>query len=298
MATILPMGVRIRFFGTRGSRPVVSSDVAHFGGNTALVVIEAGGEPILLDLGTGLSGYARHLEGRGPLRASALLSHYHFDHVQGLPFFTELDREGVRFTIHAPRVSGDALAGLFRSPYFPVSPFAFRGKVEVVPRDEGHFFLERSGARCLARIVAHTDVAFGFRIEVDGVVITYIPDHQAPDDLVSFAPAALELADGADVLIHDSQYDDVQFAAKGDWGHSTYSYAADLAREAGAKKLVLFHHDPARTDVELFAIEAALRTRYAPKGLEIAAAREGACLLFGAPVRANVADAGPQAAIA
>ena len=273
------MTVAVRFYGTRGSRPVVGSDHAMFGGDTAFVVIEAGGEPVFLDLGTGMDAYARGLEAGARVRASALLSHYHFDHVQGLPFFTAVDVEGARLKIYTPG-GRDPLERLFAPPFFPVSPLRYRGEISVSRIEEGRFELAASRVEVLALEVPHTDTAFGYRIEAGGISICYIPDHQAPCGLDSFDENALRLAEGAELLIHDAQYNETEFAAKSDWGHSTHGYAAALAHRAGAKHLALFHHDPSRTDSELLAVERGLAARYAPRGLRVTAARQGELILL------------------
>ncbi len=279
VASFSSVKVAVRFYGTRGSRPVVGPDQAVFGGDTAFVVLEAGGEPVFLDLGTGMDAYARRLEAGQLVRASALLSHYHFDHVQGLPFFTAVDVEGARLRIFAPG-GPDPLERLFAPPFFPVSPLGFRGEISVARVEEGRFELVASGVEVLALEVPHTNTAFGYRIEAGGISICYIPDHQAPCSLDFFDEKALRLAEGADLVIHDAQYSEVEFAAKCNWGHSTYGYAAALAYQAGAKHVVLFHHDPSRTDSDLLEVEKGLAARYAPLGLRVTAARQGGMILL------------------
>ncbi len=272
------MSVSVTFFGARGSRPVSGSAYAQFGGDTALVVLDCGAEPILLDLGTGLSGFSRTLRDRGAFRASCLLSHYHFDHVQGLPFFADIDKIGNSLTIFAPDVGEKPLRTLYGPPFFPVSPFEFRGELEVRPIAAGRLELERSKASVVASLVPHTNVAFGYRIELGGATICYIPDHQAPYTRDTFAATALELADGADLLIHDAQYTPAEFELKSNWGHSTHLYAVDFAIAARVKRLALFHHDPSHSDNDLLAMELSAKEAYPSSGVEIFAARQGQVL--------------------
>ncbi len=279
VASFSSVTVAVRFYGTRGSRPVVGPEQAVFGGDTSFVVIEAGGEPVFLDLGTGMDAYARRLGAGERVRASALLSHYHFDHVQGLPFFTAVDVEGARLRIFTPG-GREPLERLFSPPFFPVSPLRYRGEITVSHVEEGRFELAASRVEVLALEVPHTDTAFGYRIEADGISICYIPDHQAPGGLDSFDERALRLAEGADLVIHDAQYSEAEFASKSHWGHSTHGYAAALAHEAGAKHVALFHHDPSRTDAELLAVERELAARYARRGLRVTAARQGELILL------------------
>jgi ribonuclease BN (tRNA processing enzyme) len=127
----------------------------------------------------------------------------------------------------------------------------------------------------VVRPVPHVGPTVGYRVVRAGRVITYISDHQAPLDLDSVAPAALELAAGADVLIHDAQYTPEEFAEKAHWGHCTINYAIRVAREAGVKTLVLFHHDPSHSDDRLDEILADARTESGPDGPEVLAAHEG-----------------------
>ena len=266
------------FFGPRGSRPVNGPDFGEFGGDTAMVVIDGGLEPILLDLGTGLAGYSRRLAQGGELRASCLLSHYHFDHIQGLPFFPEIDCSGNSLTIFAPDVGADPLDALFAPPYFPVSPFEFRGRVKVCSIPEGHFELAGSEAQVTALAVPHTDTAYGYRIEIGGVAVCYIPDHQAPPSRDYFADNAIELAYEADLVIHDAQYTLAEFEGKRQWGHSTHFYAVDLALAARAKRVALFHHDPSHSDSQLLAMEAEVRDAFSERDIAIFAARQGQSL--------------------
>ena len=122
VASFSTVTVSVRFYGTRGSRPVVGPDHAIFGGDTSFVVIEAGGEPVFLDLGTGMDSFARRLGAGQRVRASALLSHYHFDHVQGLPFFTAVDVEGARLRIFTPGSSGSKSARYLGWPVIDSAP--------------------------------------------------------------------------------------------------------------------------------------------------------------------------------
>ncbi|MDA8263698.1 MAG: MBL fold metallo-hydrolase, partial [Actinomycetota bacterium] len=228
---------------------------------------------------TGMDGYSRGLGPGATVRASALLSHYHFDHVQGLPFFAPMDVEGASLRIFAPE-GGGPLERLFAPPFFPVSPLRYRGEISAFRIRESRFELPESGVEVLALEVPHTDTAFGYRIEAGGISICYIPDHQAPSTLDTFDERALRLAEGADLLIHDAQYSEAEFAVKGDWGHSTQGYAAALAQRAGAKHVVLFHHDPARSDSELVLVERDTAARYARNGLRVTAARQGEVILL------------------
>jgi ribonuclease BN (tRNA processing enzyme) len=229
------------------------------GGNTscALVTIE-GDPPLILDLGTGLRalgdvlGPELRAEGR-PLQANALLSHLHFDHILGLPFFAPLHDPGAVLTVYGPRQDGvdlqDTLHAAVQPPFFPVHMVDFRGEVCFHDTDDADFSIGTAKVR--ARSVPHRGNTLGFRIEADGASLAYLPDHQAPVDRRAVPDGVLELCEGADLLVHDSQYTDEEFMEKSEWGHSTVAYAVRVAAESGAKRLLLFHHDPSHADRDL-----------------------------------------------
>jgi ribonuclease BN (tRNA processing enzyme) len=214
------------------------------------------------------------------LALSAFVTHLHFDHVQGLPFFGPALRADVRLDVYGPAQVGplgEAFASFVQPPYFPV------GLLEL-PAELGFFELvdgdvvQAGPARVKAREVPHVGRTLGYRIEVAGVSMAYLGDHQAPsrDGLVvaEVSEAAFELCEGVDLLVHDAQYTDEEFAVKAHWGHSTVAYAVEVAKQAGARALALFHHDPTHGDEELdaLAVEAG---RLAGKALPVFMAAEG-----------------------
>jgi phosphoribosyl 1,2-cyclic phosphodiesterase len=221
-----------------------------YGGNTACVTLEAPGhDPIVFDLGTGLRLYGEALPAGEIFHGLALVTHLHWDHVQGLPFFTPINREGSTLTI-AGRSDGmpigDAFHDFMRPPYFPIRPDDLFGDIAFVDVEDEELTWGR--ARITARDVPHTGPTNGYRVELDGVTVVYVSDHQQPVDGEAIAPSVLELCDGADLLIHDAQYEAHEFAVKSDWGHCTVEYAVRVAAAAGVKRLALFHHDPAHGD--------------------------------------------------
>jgi ribonuclease BN (tRNA processing enzyme) len=243
-------------------------------------VLDAPGEPpIILDLGTGLRLYSEHQPTDGSFRATALITHIHWDHVQGLPFFPPIDRAGAELDIYGPAQEGvsleEAFAGFMRPPYFPVHVSDLRGDIrfhEVVDHD-----ISVGAAKVRVRPVPHCGPTIGFRIEVGGQSVAYISDHQAPKSLQGVADTVLELCDGVDLLIHDAQYTPAEFEQKSHWGHCTIEYALLVARESGVRKLVLFHHDPAHSDDDLDRLVlGAQGTAKALGGLDdVVAAEEG-----------------------
>ncbi len=159
-------------------------------------------------------------------------------------------------------------------PFFPVQMKEFRGEVSL--HDLGDADFEVAGLSVKSRWVPHTGPTLGFRIESGAGSIAYLPDHQAPLDRTSIAESVLELCRDADVVIHDAQYTDDEFAVKADWGHSTVAYSVHVAAAAGARELVLFHHDPSHDDDQLIEMEAAAASLPGAQQLSrIVAAREG-----------------------
>ncbi len=246
--------MEITFYGVRGSTPCAGESTSRYGGNTASVVLRGEGfEPILLDLGTGLRYFGVDQGAGSQLHAHALVTHLHWDHVQGLPFCQPLLVDGSTLSVYGPDHDGvgfaDAFDNLMRPPFFPVTRQDLPGQIVFSTIAEGVH--EIAGAKVTALEVPHTDTTFGYRIERDGFSVAYVSDHQQPLDGVSISPSVLELCRGVDVLIHDAQYTPEEFAGKSTWGHCTIDYAVRVAAGAEVGQLVLFHHDPSHDDETL-----------------------------------------------
>jgi phosphoribosyl 1,2-cyclic phosphodiesterase len=270
--------VEVTFYGVRGSCPCSSEANRRYGGNTACVTLTSPQEaPIVLDLGTGLRPFGETQPLDGSFCGTALLTHTHWDHVQGLPFFAPADRVGARLDVFGPTQENASLAdvfdGVIRPPYFPVSRADLRG--EIVFHDVLEDDLAIGSAKVMIRPVPHCGRTVGYRVAWGGATVTYISDHQAPRELDSVADTVLELADGVDVLIHDAQYTELEFAEKAHWGHCTIGYAVTVAKAAGVKQLVLFHHDPSHGDALLDELLAGARVAAGNRGPEVIAAFEG-----------------------
>jgi phosphoribosyl 1,2-cyclic phosphodiesterase len=233
--------------------------------------------PIVLDLGTGLRAFGETQPVDGSFRGSALITHIHWDHVQGLPFFPPADRVGAEFDIYGPPQQegslGDVFGDFMRPPYFPVHFSELRGAIRF--HDVGEDDLSIGNAKVRVRSVPHTGPTVGYRIEWDGASVAYVSDHQAPLSLDRVAESVLELCDGVDLLIHDAQYRPDEFAVKAHWGHCTIDYALLVAREAGARRLAMFHHDPAHDDDEMDRLFKQASSCGALTGLEVLCAYEG-----------------------
>jgi phosphoribosyl 1,2-cyclic phosphodiesterase len=254
--------VRVRFFGVRGSCPCSSDEHRRYGGNTSCVTVEVGDDPpIILDLGTGLRPLGVELLARqatGPARWTALLTHLHWDHLIGLPFFPPVLRPGAHLDVFGPVQTESSIQQVVdtvvKPPFFPVQVGELHGSVAF--HDVDHGDLAVGSAKVTVRPVPHVGATIGFRIEGDGAVVAYVSDHQAPVAGDEVADSVLELCAGADVVIHDAQYTADEFTAKADWGHSTPAFAVTVAARAEAGTLALFHHDPLHGDDQLDAMVA------------------------------------------
>jgi phosphoribosyl 1,2-cyclic phosphodiesterase len=244
--------LRVTFYGVRGSTPCPCDTNRRYGGNTACVALEVPGEdPIILDLGTGLRFFGLDQPTDGSFGGTALVTHLHWDHVQGLPFFVPIDRPGARLDVIGPAQDGlsldDAFEEFMRPPYFPVRASDLRGDIRF--HDLAEADVAVGNAKVRVRPVPHVGATNGYRVEWGGASVAYISDHQAPlDRSWEVADSALELCEGADVLIHDAQFTPEEWEEKDYWGHCSVDYAVHVARESGARRLVLFHHDPNHGD--------------------------------------------------
>lgn len=287
-------GPALTFYGVRGSTPCDGHQYSRYGGSTSSVALDAPGHaPVIFDLGTGVRAYgdvvtARQLvdlqanRAASPYGANVLLTHLHWDHIIGLPFFTPAFRPDATINVFGPRQAegplGEVFAGVMRPPYFPITPDQLGGNVSFI--DVGNDGFALNGAKVMSRWVRHTDPALGFRVELDGRSVTYISDHgpgcitDDPDDYIP--PGVLELCDGVDVLIHDAQHTADEYEAKRHFGHSSIDYAVHVGREAGVRRLVLFHHCPTHSDDDLDRILTQAQDLSARiDGPEIIAAHEG-----------------------
>jgi ribonuclease BN (tRNA processing enzyme) len=250
--------VRIQLLGVRGSTPAPGADFVRYGGHTSCIAItpeDAGRPDLVLDAGTGLRSLTTVLAG-APFDGSILLSHLHWDHMQGLPFFAAGDRDGARVDLYIPaqedRSGRDLLAQSFSPPAFPITPEGLRGAWTFQALADGLHAIE-SFAVTAVPIEHKGGRTFAYRVEDARGSLAYLPDH-APAAGVSAELVAM--LTGVDVLIHDAQFLEAERAMAIDYGHATVLDSVKLAQACRAGHLVLFHHSPARTDGALDEIAA------------------------------------------
>ena len=289
--------MRVRFWGTRGSIATPGPGTVRYGGNTSCVEVRsAAGTLVVLDCGTGLHGLGRSLvaTGKRPLRGHVLISHTHWDHIQGFPFFDPFFAADNEWDIYAPRGLAqslrETLAGQMQYTYFPVTLEQLGASIHYHDLVEGSFRIDDVRVRTL--YLNHPALTLGYRLEADGASVVYACDHE---------PYARRLATGegeitgqdrrhadflanADLVIHDAQYAAGEYPAKTGWGHSTAEYAAAVCRLAGARRLALTHHDPHRDDAAVDRVVGGVRKWLGAgaSSLDVFAAAEGQTLELGA----------------
>jgi len=303
MATVLPSDqpTRLKFWGVRGSIPTPGPGTVQYGGNTSCVEVRADGEIIILDAGSGMRplglSLAKEFKDRA-IKMTVLITHTHWDHIQGFPFFVPaynpqnklriLGFEGARKGLLS------TLTSQMESPYFPVSMRQMPGNIDVTELKELEFSVGK--VRVGATFVNHPGVCVGYRLFTSGGSIAYLPDNEpfqrmrlypgtqhTPDRMEALKYASeqdqkiIEFISDADVLIVDSQYDDAEYQTHAGWGHGCVDDVVALALFARVKQLFLFHHDPDHDDAQITRMQAWARELVAFQGetLAVNAAREG-----------------------
>jgi phosphoribosyl 1,2-cyclic phosphodiesterase len=277
--------MRLKIWGCRGSVATPGPGTVHYGGNTSCVEVSLeDGTVLVLDAGTGIRGLGLELVERGARRVHLLLTHLHLDHLEGLRFFAPLWDERVTLDIWGPPSPvlslQERIARSFSPPLFPID----LGEVpaQVAFRDVPRQPWTVEGVSVAASLVVHPGTTVGFRIETAGSSVAYLPDHEPAltgiadrsSDWISGAP----IAGDADVLLHDAQYFEDEYEERIGWGHSSVADAVAFTRAVGARRLVLFHHEPLHTDSSLERLEARARSLVGSNGDRPTLAREGMVL--------------------
>ena len=314
--------MKVRFWGTRGSIATPGPGTNHFGGNTSCVELTtASGNLLIFDCGTGARGLSAELmaQGKRGIDANILLGHTHWDHIQGFPFFGPAFVNGNSVAIYGPEGSRgplhDVLAGQMEYTYFPIDLNQLPAKITYHDLTEGIHTI--GGARVATQFLNHPAMTVGYRVEVDGVAMVYLVDHEPFSDELWRAGAEVGhiesiLHEGdrrharfmanADLVIHDAQYTPDEYPSKKTWGHSTYDYVVQIAAAAGVRRVALTHHDPSHDDQFIADIEGKARSLALQRGtgLEVFCAFEGCELILEprAALKPFVAHAPLQASVA
>jgi phosphoribosyl 1,2-cyclic phosphodiesterase len=274
--------VRVKFWGTRGTRPTPGKATLRYGGNTACVEVRtAADELLIIDSGSGIAELGNSL--KGPVRAHLLISHTHWDHIQGFPFFGPNFASGSQLTVIGPKGSMKSLQSAFADQmdpvYFPLTMDQMPVELDFKEMGAGETF-EAAGVKITTHTMHHPIATFGYRLEEDGRSFVFATDQEPwsdPDALSDSVraykeqgrPAAeiealwpnayIDWCRGADLLVHDAQYSGEEYRTHVGWGHSSYDYALLVARLAGAHQLAFYHHDPMHSDHQIEAmVEEAL----------------------------------------
>lgn len=298
--------MRVRFWGTRGSIATPGAKTVRYGGNTSCVeLVTNSGQQFIIDCGTGARPLGLHLTAHAPkpIRATILLGHTHWDHIQGFPFFTPVFDAGNEFTICAPtgvsRSLADVMAGQMEFTYFPVELNQLAARITCRELTQGVY--DFNGVSISTQPMHHPATSLAYRIEADGVAVVYMCDHEPFSAKVwrngrhrGILEEILHTGDrrhaafmkNADLVIHDAQYTPEEYVEKKNWGHSTYEYVVELAAAANVRQLALTHHEPQHDDDAIADIEqrACALARKRNSSLTVFCAFEG-CELAVVPPR-------------
>jgi phosphoribosyl 1,2-cyclic phosphodiesterase len=277
--------MKVQFYGTRGSFPVPGPHTVRYGGNTSCTAVRsAGGTLVVLDMGTGAFALGQELAAtEKPIKGHVLISHTHWDHIQGLPFFAPFFRAGNEWDVYAPRGLGssirETLSGQMQYTYFPLELEHLGATIHYHDLVEGTLTLGDIAVE--TQYLNHPALTLGYKLKADGATLVHALDHEPFASVLARGTGPIEGADlrhaefltGADLVIHDAQYLADEFGSKVGWGHSTVEYAMHVARAAGVARLAHTHHDPGRSDEALDALIALRKPR--DGGLDVFAAAEG-----------------------
>jgi phosphoribosyl 1,2-cyclic phosphodiesterase len=277
--------MKVTVWGCRGSHAAPGAATVRCGGNTSCVQLEMGdGQTVVLDAGTGIRALGERLARRPSAPIHLFLSHLHLDHLEGLPFFAPLWAPGAEIHIWAPACPGlspsEAITRYVSPPLFPLELSEAPARVSFHELPAGEWTL--GSARVRAEPVVHPGPTVGYRFEDGGRSLAYIPDHEPYHDA---EPGAVEpqslsgyrLARDATLLLHDAQYLEHEYGSRRGWGHSSVSHAVAFALAARAQRLLLFHHDPLHSDIDLAQLEARARVLWTAADSPTLA-REGMCV--------------------
>lgn len=288
--------MELTFWGVRGSFPVARPHVRRFGGNTACVELQAHGHHLIIDAGTGIRKLGEHIASNGgasnPL--TLLISHTHWDHIQGFPFFAPAYSNRYTLNVHSVTRPHETLQELLSQQqdqnFFPVSLHSLQSSLHFYEMNEAtDYTIGPFTVSCLR--LNHPGISSGFRVECDGLVVAYVSDVAPSRDNILLAEHyaygtervaleqlysnQLDLSEGADAVIYDTMFTPDQYHDRKHWGHSTPEDGANACKQAGASSLFMFHHNPDTSDEELEEQLRNLRSRHQANGFSVHAAQEG-----------------------
>jgi phosphoribosyl 1,2-cyclic phosphodiesterase len=259
------MTLAVKFWGVRGSIACPSPEHVVYGGNTSCLEIIAGDERIIMDAGTGIRNLGQEFIKDGVRKGTLLLTHSHWDHINGFPFFGPAFMNNSRFTIaagHLYNAGGieNVLASQMANPTFPVPLEALQAALTFEDFKAGESWALDGGVKIITAPLNHPNGATGYRVEIGGKAICYVTDTEhvigKPDQTI------LKLIEGADIVIYDCTYTDTEFKAKIGWGHSTWQEGVRLCKMAGVRQLAIFHHDPDHNDDFMRVLETDARKEW------------------------------------
>ena len=256
MSEPVPNSLTVSFRGVRGSMPSPGMSTARYGGNTSCVEVRSGNEILILDAGTGIRALGAdlvHEFGPRPIEATLLISHTHWDHIQGLPFFAPAYSKQNRIRVMAAKGAGTkvqrALHNQMDPIHFPVGLDLLTGLQNVEELSSNDVAL--GAFRVRVTDLNHPGGCAGFRIDAHGSSVAYLPDHEPFEDLPEPTAALIEFVRGVDLLILDTQYTEAEYRKRRSWGHGCLPDSVALALNAGVRQLAFFHHDPGHDDDQI-----------------------------------------------
>ena len=261
--------MKITFYGTRGSTPVPEPDFVRVGGNTSCILFTSkNGRVAIFDAGTGIRKLGNDLLARSHEQYDNILialSHTHWDHIQGFPFFRPAYDPDRHFTIgiggrdRGTRNLEDIFSTQMQREYFPVPLEKMGASMEFLTPDTAEYTTPFTGNKVVILMHNHPGGAYSYRVEGDGKIFVYCTDVEHVDGI---DPKIVALSKNADLLVHDAQYTPEELKVKKGWGHSSWVQAVEVAEQAGVRRLALFHHDPEHTDSFLFRMEEECQRRF------------------------------------
>jgi len=282
--------VVLRCWGTRGSIPTPGPETVRYGGNTTCFEIRHAGRRLIFDAGSGVRPLGLDIVEKGPDTIHIFLTHFHWDHIQGFPFFAPLYDPEDSIKVVGPKQKDIDVQNLFAGQmgpiYFPVPFSVVAAEMDFEHLNEGEYELDDVRMRVMR--MKHPSYVIAYRIEVGGRTICLIPDNEMEGDMYDVGPdwkkRIVDFVGDADLLIHDSMYTEEEYERRAGWGHSTFDQSLRLAEDGGVGHLLFFHHDPTRTDDDLDGIVARTRDEALARGygFDVGAATEGENVIVGA----------------